>query len=104
MNLLFYLLLVPSSVNDKSSPKSRSPLIRAQSEARAVLVPGTAVLAKGRVLQQASRSRVAHLANRQKYYTGRLGAVLGVVFNAMGFLLLTSGLLFLLQLAQISLY
>jgi len=103
MNLLFYLLLAPSSDSYKSSPKSRPPKVPAAPDARAEFVPGRVVPARGGVLQQASRTRVAN-ASRQKFYAGRLGAVLGVVFNALGFLLLTSGLLFLLQLAQISLF
>jgi len=103
MNLLLYLLLAPSSDSHKSSLKSRPPKVPAASDARARVVPERAVLARGGRLHQASRSRVAY-ASRQKFYSGRLSAALGVVFNAMGFLLLTSGLLFLLQMAQISLY
>lgn len=100
MNLAFYLLLTPTIQSEASHRASASPLGTSR-RSFAILDPVRPGFANGPALRQASRFLPAP-RTRYSLNADKLGFAAGVVFNAMGYLLLTTGLLLLLQIAQAS--
>jgi len=98
MNHSLYLLLTPP-VEPEASGRVISP-----TEGKTHRYPSAALnlVQSGAALHQASRSLSAP-ETRHSLSTGTLGFVAHVVLNSVGFLLMISGLLLLLHIAQVSL-
>ncbi len=102
MNLSLYLLLT-QPIDSKTSVRAIRPAQRKTHQHPAVMPdPVRAGTARASAPLQASRCR-ASSATRHSLGAGKLGFAARVVCNAMGILLMFSGLLVLLQIAQLSL-
>jgi len=102
MTLSLYLLLTPPTDPEKSVPVYRLAQPNSHRYPIAILDPVRQGDTKVAARHQASR-RLPAPETQHSRNAARLGFATRVVFNAMGFMLITSGLMLLLQIAQASL-
>ena len=102
MNLSLYLLFTEPFDSKAPIRDNRAPRNNARQHTAAAVGPVRPCAIKRSTRPQASRC-LAALETNCRPIAGKLGFAVGVVCNAAGFLLLTSGLLLLLQIAQASL-